>query len=72
MLVVLTIPQITFGMLSGVYVDRLDRKHLMMASDLLRGLMVLQDGPEALMRAGDDIPGAPRTTRRQMRRRRGI
>ena len=37
----------------------------------LRGLMVLQDGPEALMRAGDDVPGAPRTTKRVMRRRRG-
>jgi len=31
-----------------------------------------EDGPEALMRAGDDMPGAPRTTRRVMRRRRGI
>jgi len=38
----------------------------------LRGLMVLQDGPEALMRAGDDMPGAPRTTKKVMRRRRGI
>jgi excinuclease ABC subunit B len=38
----------------------------------LRGLMVLQEGPEALMRAGDSMPGAPRTTKRVMRRRRGI
>ncbi|HET7701503.1 MAG TPA: excinuclease ABC subunit UvrB [Candidatus Limnocylindria bacterium] len=38
----------------------------------LRGLMVLQDGPDALAAAGDRLPGAPRTTRRVMRRRRGI
>jgi len=38
----------------------------------LRGLMVLQDGPEALRRAGDDMPGAPRTTKKVMRRRSGI
>jgi excinuclease ABC subunit B len=38
----------------------------------LRGLVVLQEGPEALVRAGDSMPGAPRTTKRVMRRRRGI
>ncbi len=38
----------------------------------LRGLMVLQEGPEALMRAGENMPGAPPTTKRVMRRRRGI
>jgi excinuclease ABC subunit B len=38
----------------------------------LRGLVVLQEGPEALMRTGDGMPGAPRTTKRVMRRRRGI
>ncbi len=38
----------------------------------LRGLMVLQEGPDALAAAGDRLPGAPRTTRRVMRRRRGI
>ena len=38
----------------------------------LRGLMVLQEGPEALIAAGDATPSAPRTTRRLMRRRRGI
>jgi excinuclease ABC subunit B len=37
----------------------------------LRGLMVLQDGPEALEAAGDGMPKAPRTTKRVMRRRRG-
>ncbi|MFL5733840.1 MAG: MFS transporter [Chloroflexia bacterium] len=41
MLIVLTIPQITFGLVAGVYVDRLDRKRIMIVSDLLRGLLVL-------------------------------
>jgi MFS family permease len=41
MLIVLTIPQITFGLIAGVYVDRLDRRRIMMASDALRGAMVL-------------------------------
>ena len=38
----------------------------------LRGLMVLQDGPEALNGAGDAMAGAPRTTKRITRRRRGV
>src|SRR4051812_2997862 len=40
----------------------------------LRGLVVLQDGPEAIIRMGEnaDVPSAPRTTKRVMRRRRGI
>ena len=41
MLIVLAIPQLTFGLIAGVYVDRLDRRRIMLASDLLRGLMVL-------------------------------
>lgn len=41
MLIVLTIPQVTFGLVSGVYVDRWDRKRIMVVSDLLRGLLVL-------------------------------
>jgi MFS transporter, DHA3 family, macrolide efflux protein len=41
MLIVLAIPQVTFGLLSGVYVDRWDRKKVMIASDSLRGLFVL-------------------------------
>lgn len=39
--VLLTVPQITFGLVAGVYVDRLDRKQIMIISDLLRGLLVL-------------------------------
>ncbi|HKJ28370.1 MAG TPA: MFS transporter [Anaerolineales bacterium] len=41
MLILLAIPSLTFGMVAGVYVDRLDRKKIMIVSDLLRGLMVL-------------------------------
>lgn len=41
MFIVLTIPQITFGLVAGVYVDRLDRKRIMILSDLARGFMVL-------------------------------
>jgi len=35
------IPQLIFGLLAGVYVDRLDRKRIMIVSDILRGVMVL-------------------------------
>jgi hypothetical protein len=38
----------------------------------LRGLLVVQGGPQALEAAGDGMPGAPRTTKRMIRRRRGI
>jgi MFS family permease len=41
MAVVLAIPQVTFGLVAGVYVDRLDRKRIMIISDLLRGMLVL-------------------------------
>nr|AIA18826.1 Transmembrane secretion effector [uncultured bacterium] len=41
MFVVLTIPQVTIGLVAGVYVDRLDRKKIMIFSDLTRGLLVL-------------------------------
>src|SRR6266446_2756186 len=40
MLIVLTIPQVTFGLISGVYVDRWDRKRIMIVSDLVRGILV--------------------------------
>lgn len=35
------LPQVTIGLIAGVYVDRLDRRRIMIVSDLLRGLMVL-------------------------------
>jgi MFS family permease len=41
MAIVLAIPQVTLGLVAGVYVDRLDRKKIMLASDLLRALLVL-------------------------------
>jgi MFS family permease len=41
MAIVLAIPQATFGLVAGVYVDRMDRKRIMIVSDLLRGVLVL-------------------------------
>jgi|FLYN01.1.fsa_nt_gi MFS family permease len=41
MAIVLAVPQVTLGLIAGVYVDRLDRKRIMIVSDLLRGIMVL-------------------------------
>jgi DHA3 family macrolide efflux protein-like MFS transporter len=35
------LPQLAFGLLAGVYVDRMDRKRIMIVSDVLRGFMVL-------------------------------
>ncbi|HUS14243.1 MAG TPA: MFS transporter [Chloroflexia bacterium] len=41
MAIVLGVPQVTFGLLAGVYVDRLDRRRIMRGADGLRGLLVL-------------------------------
>ena len=41
MMIVIAIPSLTFGMIAGVYVDRLNRKKIMVFSDLFRGLFVL-------------------------------
>ncbi len=41
LMVVLALPQVTVGMLAGVYVDRLDRRRILLASDALRALGVL-------------------------------
>ena len=35
------IPNLVIGLIAGVYVDRVDRKRILMVSDLLRGLLVL-------------------------------
>lgn len=34
-------PQVVFGLLAGVFVDRLDNRRVMIISDLMRGLLVL-------------------------------
>jgi DHA3 family macrolide efflux protein-like MFS transporter len=39
--VVATLPQLFLGLIGGVFVDRLDRKLVMIVSDVLRGLAVL-------------------------------
>jgi len=41
MMVAIALPQLLFGLLSGVYVDRWDRKRTMIVSDVVRGLLVL-------------------------------
>jgi MFS family permease len=41
MMVSLTLPQLLFSFLAGVVVDRVDRKWVMIVSDLLRGVCVL-------------------------------
>ena len=41
MAIVLAIPPLTIGLIAGTYVDRVDRRRIMLASDLLRALVVL-------------------------------
>lgn len=41
LLICMAVPRVVFGLLSGVYVDRLDRKQMMIVSDLARGFVVL-------------------------------
>lgn len=41
MAVVVTLPHLFLGLLGGVFVDRLDRKLVMVVSDIIRGLAVL-------------------------------
>jgi DHA3 family macrolide efflux protein-like MFS transporter len=41
MVISLSLPQLMFSFLAGVVVDRVDRKRVMVLSDLLRGLLVL-------------------------------
>lgn len=39
--IALAVPSLVFGLISGVYVDRLDRRMVMIVSDALRGTLVL-------------------------------
>ena len=41
MMVVIALPQLVFGLISGVFVDRWNRKQIMVISDIVRGLLVL-------------------------------
>lgn len=41
MMIVIALPQLVFGLISGVFVDRWDRKKIMIVSDLIRGGLVL-------------------------------
>jgi MFS transporter, DHA3 family, macrolide efflux protein len=40
-LIVTAVPTLLVGLVAGVFVDRFDRKRILLASDLLRGLLVL-------------------------------
>ncbi len=50
--IAMALPRLVFGLVSGVYVDRFDRKKIMLASNLLRGmiapLFILAASPERL------------------------
>lgn len=50
--IAITLPSLVFGLLSGVYVDRWDRRRVMIVSDVLRGLLVLSF---VLVRSADAI-----------------
>ncbi len=39
--IAIAVPQLTFGLIAGVYVDRWDRKKVMVVSDLIRAVLVL-------------------------------
>ncbi len=39
--IAITLPQILFGLVAGVFVDRLDRKWVMFSTDVIRGLLIL-------------------------------
>ncbi len=41
MIVVVTLPQLIFGLIAGVFIDRFDRKLTMIVSDVVRGLAIL-------------------------------
>ena len=40
-LMVTALPTLVFGLVAGVFVDRFDRKRILLASDLLRGILVV-------------------------------
>jgi MFS transporter, DHA3 family, macrolide efflux protein len=40
-LIFTALPTLVFGLIAGVFVDRFDRKRILLASDLLRGLLVI-------------------------------
>ena len=41
LMIVVTVPSLVFSMVSGVYVDRFDRRRMMIVSDFFRALLVL-------------------------------
>ena len=47
-----TLPQLLFGLVAGVYADRWDRKRIMIVSDMLRGLLALSF---LMVKTADDV-----------------
>ena len=41
LMIAITLPALVFGVVAGVYVDRIDRRRTMIVSDVVRGLVVL-------------------------------
>ena len=41
LMIAFTLPRLLFGVLAGVFVDRWDRRHTMIAADAIRGVLVL-------------------------------
>ena len=52
LIIFMVLPQVTVGMLAGVFVDRWNRRRTMIISDILRGLLVLGF---VLVREADDV-----------------
>ena len=49
--ILLAIPQVTIGLLGGVFADRWDRKRIILASDLVRGGAGLSTGRSVVVAA---------------------
>ncbi len=60
MLIVQMLPIALVGPLAGVVVDRLNRRRIMMAADLVRGCLIL-----GLLRCGAPIRSGSRTSSRR-------
>ena len=58
------VPQIAFGSVAGVFVDRWDRKRTMVAANLILTFAIL---PLAFVRSADDAGPAPVSSRKLIR-----